>query len=64
MTAIRLARAMLCLDCQLIIDGWPRCPQCAKSDSLMPLAKWVKPIETSLTAPLDAISAVRATRPR
>jgi hypothetical protein len=64
MTAIRLARAMICTSCELILDSWPRCPQCAKSDFLMPVAKWLKPIETTLTAALDAVSAVRATRPR
>jgi hypothetical protein len=59
MTAIRLSRAMFCLDCQLVIDGWARCPQCGTSESLMPLARWVKPVE-SVVAALDQISAVRA----
>lgn len=61
MTAIRLSRAMFCVACDLVIDGWARCPQCTSSDSLLPLARWVKPVE-SITKDLDQISAVRVAK--
>ena len=38
---LRIAR--LCLDCEEIFEGKPRCPKC-ESESWHPITDWIKPM--------------------
>jgi hypothetical protein len=38
-----LGMARLCLDCEEIFEGKPRCPRC-ESESWHPILRWIKPM--------------------
>jgi len=43
-----LGMARLCLDCEEIFEGKPRCPRC-ESESWHPIIGWVKPMGEART---------------
>jgi hypothetical protein len=41
--AMHLRMAMLCLDCEEIFEGKPRCPRCG-SETWHPIRSWIRPM--------------------